>query len=125
MDFLTEVESKKRLSLEKHFLHCLVITGCWPWQQPRLWIITRMLGKAENAVKAVKAEKSVKAEMTEKAARAEKAEKSAKAGVFPRIDFGDPPPSKWNKHRHKTKRYPPQRLAIKVQYKEFCSISWL
>ena len=25
-------------------------------------------------------------------------------------------------HRHKTNRYPPQRLAIKVQYKEFCHI---
>ena len=26
-------------------------------------------------------------------------------------------------HRHKTNRYPPQRFAIKVQYKEFCHIS--
>ena len=26
-------------------------------------------------------------------------------------------------HRRKTNRYPPQRLAIKVQYKEFCHIS--
>ena len=26
-------------------------------------------------------------------------------------------------HRHKTNWYPPQRLAIKVQYKEFCHIS--
>ena len=37
--------------------------------------------------------------------------------IFPGIDFGEPPSQ--SDPRHKTKQYPPQRLAIKVQYNEF------
>ena len=42
--------------------------------------------------------------------------------VFPRKHLVTPPPGPVMAQRHKTNRYPPQRLAIKVQYKEFCHI---